>query len=263
MSRIPRALTESAADAAIETSCRVLHLPTVRSQFSELITRAERDQLSYRGLLAELLMAECEERDRRRSQRRLQAAGFPRQKWLSDFDYSANPNINPGLINNLANCDWVRAGQPLCLIGDSGTGKSHLLIGLGSAAAMAGFRVRYTLAAKLVNELVEAADDRQLTKTIARYGRVDLLCIDELGYLELDRRGAEMLFQVLTEREEKNSVAIASNESFSGWTRTFTDPRLCAAIVDRLTFNGTIVETGTDSYRLSRTAAKQPATSAS
>lgn len=263
MSRIPRAITENAADAAIETSCRVLHLPTVRAQFSELITRAERDQLSYRGMLAELLMAECEERDRRRSQRRLQAAGFPRQKWLSDFDYSANPNINAALINNLANCDWVRAGQPLCLIGDSGTGKSHLLIGLGSAAAMAGFRVRYTLAAKLVNELVEAADDRQLTKTIARYGRVDLLCIDELGYLELDRRGAEMLFQVLTEREEKNSVAIASNESFSGWTRTFTDPRLCAAIVDRLTFNGTIVETGTDSYRLSRTAAKQPATSAS
>ncbi|AEV84340.1 ATPase AAA [Actinoplanes sp. SE50] len=263
MSRIPRAITENAADAAIETSCRVLHLPTVRSQFSELITRAERDQLSYRGMLAELLMAECEERDRRRSQRRLQAAGFPRQKWLSDFDYTANPNINAALINNLANCDWVRAGQPLCLIGDSGTGKSHLLIGLGSAAAMAGFRVRYTLAAKLVNELVEAADDRQLTKTIARYGRVDLLCIDELGYLELDRRGAEMLFQVLTEREEKNSVAIASNESFSGWTRTFTDPRLCAAIVDRLTFNGTIVETGTDSYRLSRTAAKQPATSGS
>jgi DNA replication protein DnaC len=132
---------------------------------------------------------------------------------------------------------------------------------LGSAAAVAGFRVRYTLAAKLVNELVEAADDRQLTKTIARYGRVDLLCIDELGYLELDRRGAEMLFQVLTEREEKNSVAIASNESFSGWTRTFTDPRLCAAIVDRLTFNGHIIETGTQSYRLARTKAQQPATS--
>ena len=113
--------------------------------------------------------------------------------------------------------------------------------------------MKYTLATKLVNELVEAADEKQLARTIARYGRVDLLCIDELGYMELDRRGAELLFQVLTEREEKNSVAIASNQSFSGWTDTFTDPRLCAAIIDRLTFNGTIIETGTTSYRLAHT----------
>ena len=102
------------------------------------------------------------------------------------------------------------------------------------------------------HELVEAADEKTLSKTIARYGRVDLLCIDELGYMQLDRRDAELLFQVLTEREEKASVAIASNESFSGWTKTFTDPRLCAAIVDRLTFGGTIIETGTDSYRLAQ-----------
>jgi hypothetical protein len=128
------------------------------------------------------------------------------------------------------------------LIGDSGTGKSHLLIGLATAAAEAGFRVRYSLASKLVNELVEAADDKQLSKTIARYGRVDLLCLDELGYMELDRRGAELLFQVLTEREERSAVAIASNEPFSGWTKTFTDPRLCAAIVDRLTVAGRIIE---------------------
>ena len=92
--------------------------------------------------------------------------------------------------------------------------------------------------------------EKLLAKTIARYGRVDLLMIDELGYMELDRRGAELLFQVLTEREETNSVAIASNESFSGWTNTFTDPRLCAAIVDRLTYGANIIETGTDSYRL-------------
>ena len=118
---------------------------------------------------------------------------------------------------------------------------------------------KYTLATKLVNELVEAADDKILAKTIARYGRVDLLCIDELGYMELDKRGAELLFQVLTEREEKNSVAIASNDSFSGWTKTFTDARLCAAIVDRLTFGGNIIETGTDSYRLARTKAQQAA----
>jgi DNA replication protein DnaC len=257
MSRAHHTLTEPASDAAIDAACRVLRLPTVRAQFSDTITHAERDQMTYRGFLAELLMAECEDRDRRRSERRLRAAGFPRQKWLTDFDYTANPHVTSAVVNNLATSEWVKKGQPLCLIGDSGTGKSHLLIGLGAAAAMAGYRVRYALAAKLVNELVEAADEKQLTKTIARYGRVDLLCIDELGYLELDRRGAEMLFQVLTEREEKNSVAIASNESFGGWTKTFTDPRLCAAIIDRLTFNGTIIETGTDSYRLAQTRARQ------
>ena len=164
--------------------------------------------------------------------------------------------ITSATINELATGDWIRRGDPLCLIGDSGTGKSHLLIALGTGAAEQGYRVRYTLATRLVNELVEAADEKQLTKTINRYGRVDLLVIDELGYLELNRRGAELLFQVLTEREEKNAIAIASNQSFSAWTDTFTDPRLCAAIVDRLTYNATIIETGTNSYRLAHTRAR-------
>ncbi|MDP9460813.1 MAG: IS21-like element helper ATPase IstB [Actinomycetota bacterium] len=250
-------VTEQAADATVDQACRMLRLPTMRARFGEVADAAQREQLTYRGFLAELLMAECDDRDRRRSARRITAAGFPREKWLSDFDYAANPHIQPAVIAQLATSAWVAKGEPLCLIGDSGTGKSHLLIGLGAAAAIAGHRVKYVLAAKLVNELVEAADERQLSKTIARYGRVDLLCLDELGYMELDRRGAELLFQVLTEREETNSVAIASNESFSGWTKTFTDPRLCAAIVDRLTFGGNIIETGTVSYRLAHARAKR------
>lgn len=106
------------------------------------------------------------------------------------------------MIHTLASCEWVEKGLPLCLIGDSGTGKSHLLIALTTEAAMADYRVKYVLATKLVNELVEAAAEKQLTKTIARYGHVDLLAIDELGYMELDKHGAELLFQVLTEREE-------------------------------------------------------------
>lgn len=251
-----RGLTEEAATTAIDQACRMLRLPTIRSQFPDLAEAAAREQMSYRGFLAELLLAECDDRARRRSERRIKAAGFPREKSLRAFDYDANPNIDAATINTLATCEWVRKGHPLCLIGDSGTGKSHLLIALGTEAAMKGHRVKYVLATKLVNELVEAADEKQLAKTIARYGRVDLLCIDELGYMELDRRGAELLFQVLTEREEKNSVAIASNESFGGWTKTFTDPRLCAAIVDRLTFGGNIIETGTDSYRLAQTKAQ-------
>jgi DNA replication protein DnaC len=245
-----RGVTEQAAVAAIESGARVLRLPTTRDRFTEIAAAAEREQLSYLGFLAELFMAECDDRDKRRAARRTHDAGFPRDKRIDEFDFAANPTVNPAVINQLTTCGWVRAGHPLCLIGDSGTGKSHLMIGLGTAAAEVGYRVRYTLASKLVNELAEAADDKQLSKTIARYGRADLLCLDELGYMELDRRGAELLFQVLTEREERSAVAIASNEPFSGWTKTFTDPRLCAAIVDRLTFAGQIIETGTTSYRL-------------
>lgn len=253
MSTRRRGMTEEAADASIDQASRMLRLPTIRQGFADGAERAAAEQMSYRGFLAELLLAECDDRARRRSERRIKAAKFPREKSLRAFDFDANPNIDPATIHTLAKCDWVNKGQPLCLIGDSGTGKSHLLIALGTEAAMAGYRVKYTLATKLANELVEAADEKTLSKTIARYGRVDLLCIDELGYMQLDHRGAELLFQVLTEREEKASVAIASNESFSGWTKTFTDPRLCAAIVDRLTFGGTIIETGTDSYRLAQT----------
>ncbi|MFH9008580.1 IS21-like element helper ATPase IstB [Streptomyces afghaniensis] len=256
MSPRKRGLTEEAAGASIDQACRMLRLPSIRQQFGDLADAAARDQMSYRAFLAELLMTECDDRARRRSERRIKAAAFPREKSLRAFDFDANPNVDPATVNTLATCEWVKKSEPLCLIGDSGTGKSHLLIALGTEAALHGFRVRYVLATKLVNELVEAADEKQLSKTIARYGRVDLLCIDELGYMELDRRGAELLFQVLTEREEKNSVAIASNESFSGWTKTFTDPRLCAAIVDRLTLNGAIIETGTDSYRLAHTKAQ-------
>ena len=250
-------LTETAADAAIEQACRILRLPTIRGRFADIAASATRQQASYKSFLVELLSVECDDREQRRKARLVRDAGFPRQKRLEDFDFDANPNVPAALIHTLAKGAWITAGQPLCLIGDSGTGKSHLLIGLGIAAAEHGHRVRYTTAAALVNELVEAADDRHLSKTIARYGRVDLLCLDELGYLELDRRGAELLFQVFTEREEKASIAIASNAAFSEWARTFTDPRLCAAIVDRLTFDAHIIETGSESYRLKTTRQKQ------
>src|SRR5215211_7313849 len=131
-----------------------------------------------------------------------------------------------------------------------GTGKTHLLIALGTAAAEAGRRVRYLTCATLVNELAEAADDKQLSRVLGRYARLDLLCLDEIGYISLDPRGAELLFQIITAREERASIACASNAPFSEWGNTFTDPRLAAAVVDRLTFNAHIIQTGTSSYRL-------------
>ncbi|MGD9529947.1 MAG: IS21-like element helper ATPase IstB [Dehalococcoidia bacterium] len=250
---------DPAALTAIDTACRALRLPTIRARVQDMIGAAEREQLGYAAFLAEALLAECDDREQRRRIRRVHDAAFPRTKRLEDFDYTANTAVNPATIATLATGSWVITGSPICLIGDSRTGKSHLLIGLGIAAAEAGHRVRYVLASRLVNELAEADNDRTLSKVIARYGRVDLLCLDELGYLGLDRRGAELLFQVLTEREERNAIAVASNEPFSGWTKTFTDPRLCAAIVDRLTFAGHIIETGTTSYRLAHTRAQQTA----
>ena len=145
------------------------------------------------------------------------------------------------------------------LLGDSGTGKSHLLIGLGLAACEQGRRVRYATAAQLVNELAEAADERRLSRIVARYGRLDLLCLDELGYVQLDARGSELLFQILTEREEKASIAVASQPALQRMGPVIPDPRLVAAIVDRVTFNAHIIETGTESYRLRTTQTRDPA----
>ena len=153
-------LTEPAMDAAIERACTILRLPTVRDRYGEVAGIALRQQASYKGFLTELLSLECDDRESRRRARLVREAAFPRPKRLEDFDFAANPDVPAALIATLARCGWVAAGQPLCLIGDSGTGKSHLLIGLGTAAAECGYRVRYVTAAALVNELAEAADDR-------------------------------------------------------------------------------------------------------
>jgi DNA replication protein DnaC len=250
---VTRALTEPAADAAVGAACRTLHLPTVRALAGELADAAARDRLTHRAYLAELLSAEVDDRDTRRRDRRTKEARFPRIKRLEGFDLGAAPSVPPATLATIAAGTWITNGQPLVLLGDSGTGKTHLLIGAGIAACEHGRSVRYTTTAALVNELVEAADDRTLARTVGRYGRLDLLCLDELGYLHLDPRGAELLFQVITEREERASIAVASNAPFSEWGQTFTDPRLAAAVVDRLTFNAIIVQTGADSYRLRAT----------
>jgi len=250
------AVSDTAALAAIGAAARELKLPTVREQASRLADIAVRQRQTHLGYLAEILAAETDDRASRRRTRRISEARFPRLKRLADF----NPDHLPGIaaqLAALANGAWIDAGQPLVLLGDSGTGKTHLLIGLGLAACEQGRRVRYATTAQLVNELAEAADNRQLSRVVARYGRLDLLLLDELGYLQLDPRGAELLFQIITERDEKASVGLATNLPFSEWGTVFPDPRLVAAIVDRVTFNAHILETGTQSYRLATSKTSQ------
>jgi DNA replication protein DnaC len=258
---VPR-LTEPAAHTAIEACCRTLGLPTIRDEHDRIAEAAARERLTHNGFLAALLTAECDERQARRRMRLVNEAKFPRIKRLEDFDLTALPTLPAATLANLAAGGWIDAGEPVVLLGDSGTGKTHQLIGLGLAAAEAGRHVRYVTTAALVNELAEAADTKMLSRVVARYGRLDLLCLDELGYVHLDPHGAELLFQIITEREEKASIACASNAPFSEWGRTFTDPRLAAAVVDRLTFNAHIIDTGSNSYRLRTTRAARTTTPA-
>jgi DNA replication protein DnaC len=202
-------------EVLIDQACLDLRLPTIRAQYPELIAAATRDGLGHKQFLADLLGTERAEQAQRRRFRMVRAAGFPRPKRIEDFDYAANPNVRPEQIGALTDPDWVRKALPLCLIGDCGTGKSHLLIGIGTAMAEAGLHVRYVTTAALVNELVEAAGDKQLSRLISRYSKIDLLCLDEFGYVNLDKRGANLLFQIFTEREERHATAIASNSPFS------------------------------------------------
>lgn len=252
------ALSDQAADTAITTACRTLFLPTIRAQAAPLAEAAARERLTHKAYLAEVLAAECDDRDSRRRDRRVKEAKFPRVKRLDDFDTTAVTDLPAATLAHLATGTWIDAGQPLVLLGDSGTGKTHLLIALGTAAAEQGRRVRYVTTAALVNELAEAADTKQLSRVVGRYARLDLLCLDELGYVRLDPAGAELLFQIITEREERASIACATNAPFSEWGATFTDPRLAAAVVDRLTFNAHIINTGTSSYRLRTTRKQRP-----
>lgn len=244
-------------DALIDEACRDLRLPTFRERFVEQAGTARREQSSYKQFLLDLLQVEVADRDARRQQRLVRSARFPRPKRLEDFDFEKNPNVLPETIGDLKSPSWVRDGRPLVLIGDSGTGKSHLLIGVGTAIAEAGLSVRYITTSALVNELAEADAARRLSSVIARYSKVDLLCLDEFGYLNLDKKGAKLLFQIFTEREECKATAVATNSPFAEWDKTFGDPRLCAAIADRITFRCTLIQTGTESYRYQATEAER------
>jgi DNA replication protein DnaC len=248
-----RGQTELLAETVIKEHCKQLHLPTISGQCARLAEQAEREHHSYLGYLDALLQAELEERERNTVARRLKDAHLPRVKTLDEFDFSQAPAISPTRIQALAEGGYIERAEPVVFIGECGTGKTHLLTGLCVAACRQKRRVRFATAAGLVNELVEAKQQHQLRRALARWDRYDLIAIDEVGYVPLAEVGAELLFQVIAERAEQAAVILTTNLPFSEWTQVIPNVRLCKALLDRVTDRAHILETGTDSYRFRRT----------
>ncbi len=238
-----------AMEALIDAHARELRLPTVRARFRALAEETTRDQQPPVAYLAALLEGEVSERAERRERRRLIDARFPLVKRLEDFRFEENTKIPQATIAALAQGTWIDDRESIILLGDSGTGKTHLAISLGVLACQQGRRVRFTTLAALANELQAAESKRELGKVIARYARTELVVLDELGYLALPEGAAELVFQVISERNERASLIVTTNLPFGEWTKVFPDARLAKAVVDRITHRAHIIDTGGESWR--------------
>jgi DNA replication protein DnaC len=253
------AATQVLEAAAIREHCKLLRLPAIAQNCERTAAAAVRERHTHLHFLDALLEAELEERQVRAVARRLQEARLPRVKTLEEFDFTRAAAISASQIMSLAAGGYLARKEPVLFLGDCGTGKSHLATGLCVAACRQNYKVRFATAAGLVNELLEAQHQNQLARALSRWARYDLVCIDELGYVPLAEIGAELLFQVISDRAEQASVVITTNLSFSEWTKVFTNVRLCKALLDRLTDRAHIIETGTDSYRFQRTLERRNA----
>ena len=207
---------------------------------------------------ATLRTAEMEERESRAITRLLREAKLPRMKTLDGFEFDRF-GVSAAQLRTLAEGDYVTKAEPVLLVGEAATGKTHLATGLCVAACRQRRRVRFTTATALINELAEAAHANQLSRALGRWERLDLICIDELGYVPLAETACELMFQVIADRAEKAVVIVTTNLPFSEWSQVIPNPRLCKALIDRLTDQAHILTTGADSYRFRRTSAQRKA----
>ncbi len=227
-----------------------LRLPTVLGEYDKLARQCAAEGKDHVQYLLRLCELELIERERRMIERRIKAAKFPATKSLDSFDFKVIPSLNKALTMELARCAFVEQRRNVIALGPSGTGKTHVALGLGLAACQKGLKVRFTTAATLVHELIEAADDRRLQRLQKQLVSQELLIIDELGFVPLSKTGAELLFEIISQRYERGSIIITSNLPFDEWTEVFGSERLTGAILDRLTHHVHILEMNGDSFRL-------------
>jgi DNA replication protein DnaC len=243
----------------LKVNLKQLKLPTMLAEWEKLAREAAAKNEAYEGYLLRLTEAEVATRTANALAARVRAAGFPVVKDLDTFDFAALPSVPKQKVVELARGAWIEEHSNCCLIGNAGTGKTHLAIALGLAICRLGRRVRFVTAAGLVTQLEEAQQQHRLERVLSQLDRVELLVIDELGYLSFSRAGAELLFQVFADRYERRSVLVTSNLAFSEWGTVFQGDRMTAALLDRLTHRCEIFEMNGESYRFreSMTAKRQ------
>jgi len=245
--------TQALEQASVKQYCKAVRVPVIAANFVTLAEQAVKENQSHTRYLEALLAMESEERDRHAIENRIRDAQLPRLKTLEEFDFAQAPQIAAPRVRELAEGGYIERSEPVVLIGECGTGKSHLATGLCLAACRQKRRVRFTTAAALVNELVEAKQNGQVKRAMARWMKYDLIALDEVGYVPLADIGAEFLFQVISDRAERAALIVTTNLPFSEWTTVFPNPRLCKALLDRITDRAHIIETGTESFRFRRT----------
>ena len=245
--------TEVLEQASVRQYCKAVRMPAVAANFIPLAGQAAKEEHSHIRYLEALLAMECEERDRHAITNRIREAQLPRVKTLEEFDFTKAPLIPVAKVRELAEGGYIERSEPIVLIGDCGTGKSHLATGLCLAACHQKRRVRFVTAAALVNELIEAKQNGNVRRLMLRWMKYDLIALDEVGYVPLADIGAEFLFQVISDRAERAALIVTTNLPFSEWTTVFPNPRLCKALLDRVTDRAHIIETGTESFRFKRT----------
>jgi DNA replication protein DnaC len=234
-----------------------LRLPTVLREYGKLAKQAAAEGLDHVQFLARLIELEMIDRERRMIERRIKAAKFPAVKSLDSFDFKAIPALNKMQVLELARCEWIERRENVIALGPSGTGKTHIALGLGLSACQKGLSVGFVTAAALVHELMEARDERRLLRLQKQMVSHKLLIIDELGFVPLSKTGAELLFELISQRYERGATLITSNLPFDEWTETFGSERLTGALLDRLTHHVNILEMNGDSYRLGQSKARQ------
>ena len=236
---------------------KTLKLPTFLREYEKQARQCAAEGLDHVQFLARLVEMEMIDRERRMIERRIKAAKFPAAKSLDSFDFKAIPKLNKMQVLELARCEWIERRENVIALGPSGTGKTHVALGLGLAACQKGLPVRFITAATLVSELMEARDERRLLRLQKQLANVKLLIIDELGFVPLSKTGAELLFELISQRYERGATLITSNLPFDEWTETFGTERLTGALLDRLTHHVNILEMNGESYRLAQSRARK------